>query len=134
VYLTELMGIVVAIVWHWAEHKGVDQEEWYFLSPRSRMYGNGVRPARKTRDGRGRWKASTASKEVDQKVVCNGITFCRSVLNYFEGVPKKEVRTKWIMLELKVPCFEIKLDKAGPKNMVNFSLYCFIFFSFFHLI
>ena len=51
------------------------------------MYGNGVRPARKTWDGRGRWKASTASKEVEQKVVCNDITFCRSVLNYFEGVP-----------------------------------------------
>ncbi|XP_002460324.2 protein ATAF2 [Sorghum bicolor] len=112
-----------------AEHKGVDQEEWYFLSPRSRMYGNGVRPARKTRDGRGRWKASTASKEVDQKVVCNGITFCRSVLNYFEGVPKKEVRTKWIMLELKVPCFEIKLDKPGPKNMLDEYVVCKIYVS-----
>ncbi|CAD6218978.1 unnamed protein product [Miscanthus lutarioriparius] len=111
------------------EHKGVDQEEWYFLSPRSRMYGNGVRPARKTRDGRGRWKASTASKEVEQKVVCNGITFCRSVLNYFEGVPKKEVRTKWIMLELKVPCFEIKLDKAGPKNMLDEYVVCKIYVS-----
>lgn len=120
-----------AVVWQWhAEHKSVDQEEWYFLSPRKRMYGNGVRPARKTKDGRGRWKASTASREVEQKVVCNGITFCRSVLNYFEGVPKNEVRTKWIMLELKVPCFEIKLDN-GPKDMVNnFSFYQYLLFRF----
>jgi hypothetical protein len=109
-----------------------EQEEWYFLSSRQRMYGNGVRPARKTRDGRGRWKASTATKEVAEEVVCDGgFKFCKSVLNYFEGVPKKEARTKWIMLELTVPEYEIKLDNPGAKNMVSFNLFpSFILFSY----
>ncbi|KAG2635413.1 hypothetical protein PVAP13_2NG353100 [Panicum virgatum] len=90
------------------EHRGAGrQEEWYFVSPRARMYGNGVRPARKSRDGRGRWKASTATKEVAQVVVRNGVKFCKSVLNYFEGNPKKETRTKWIMLEITVPEYEL---------------------------
>ncbi|CAL5064058.1 unnamed protein product [Urochloa decumbens] len=111
------------------EHRSGGQEEWYFLSPRSRMYGNGVRPARKTRDGRGRWKASTATKEVAEEVLCNGIKFCRSVLNYFEGNPKKEARTKWIMLELTVPEYEIKLDKPGAKNMLDEFVMCKIYVS-----
>ncbi|CAN6210905.1 unnamed protein product [Urochloa humidicola] len=111
------------------EHRSGGQEEWYFLSPRSRMYGNGVRPARKTRDGRGRWKASTATKEVAEEVLCNGIKFCKSVLNYFEGNPKKEARTKWIMLELTVPEYEIKLDKPGPKNMLDEFVMCKIYVS-----
>src|SRR5688572_16066017 len=98
------------------------------------MYGNGVRPARKTRDGRGRWKASTATKEVAEEVVCNGIKFCKSVLNYVEGNPKKEARTKWIMLELTVPEYEIKLDKPGAKNMVSFNSRRFLSFPFFFLV
>ncbi|CAN6217903.1 unnamed protein product [Urochloa humidicola] len=112
-----------------SEYRSGGQEEWYFLSPRSRMYGNGVRPARKTRDGRGRWKASTATKEVAEEVVCNGIKFCKSVLNYFEGNPKKEARTKWIMLELTVPEYEIKLDKPGAKNMLDEFVMCKIYVS-----
>ena len=84
------------------------------------MYGNGVRPARKTRDGRGRWKASTATKEVAQVVVRNGVKFCKSVLNYFEGNPKKETRTQWIMLEITVPEYEVKLDRPGARNIVRF--------------
>ncbi|CAN6174551.1 unnamed protein product [Urochloa humidicola] len=111
------------------EHRSAGQEEWYFLSPRSRMYGNGVRPARKTRDGLGRWKASTATKEVAEEVLCNGIKFCKSVLNYFEGNPKKEARTKWIMLELTVPEYEIKLDKPGAKNMLDEFVMCKIYVS-----
>ncbi|CAL5088035.1 unnamed protein product [Urochloa decumbens] len=111
------------------EHRSGGKEEWYFLSPRSRMYGNGVRPARKTRDGRGRWKASTATKEVAEEVLCNGIKFCKSVLNYFEGNPKKEARTKWIMLELTVPEYEIKLDKPGAKNMLDEFVMCKIYVS-----
>ncbi|TKW33476.1 hypothetical protein SEVIR_2G238600v4 [Setaria viridis] len=111
------------------EYKSGGQEEWYFLSSRARMYGNGVRPARKTRDGRGRWKASTATKEVAEEVVCNGIKFCKSVLNYFEGNPKKEARTKWIMLELTVPEYEIKLDKPGAKNMLDEYVMCKIYVS-----
>jgi hypothetical protein len=105
-----------------AEHRGAGrQDEWYFLSPRARMYSNGVRPARKTLDGRGRWKASTATKEVPQVVVRNGIKFCKSVLNYFEGTPKEEARTKWIMLEITVPEYEIKLDRPGARNLVRFN-------------
>nr|CAB3457232.1 unnamed protein product [Digitaria exilis] len=114
------------------EYKSGGQDEWYFLSPRARMYGNGVRPARKTLDGRGRWKASTATKEVAQEVVCNGIRFCKNVLNYFEGIPKKEVRTKWIMLELTVPEYEIKLDKPGPKKMLDEYVMCKIYVSPLH--
>ncbi|PUZ70977.1 hypothetical protein GQ55_2G278000 [Panicum hallii var. hallii] len=112
------------------EHRGAGrQDEWYFLSPRARMYSNGVRPARKTLDGRGRWKASTATKEVAQVVVRNGIKFCKSVLNYFEGTPKEEARTKWIMLEITVPEYEIKLDRPGARNLLDEYVMCKIYVS-----
>ncbi|OEL31160.1 hypothetical protein BAE44_0007822 [Dichanthelium oligosanthes] len=113
------------------EHRSGAHGEWYFLSPRSRMYVNGVRPSRKTRDGRGRWKASTATKEVAQEMLSSGIKFCKGVLNYYEGNPKQEARTKWIMLEITVPEYEIKLDKPGAaaKNLLDEFVMCKIYVS-----
>ncbi|KAJ1289930.1 hypothetical protein BS78_02G203100 [Paspalum vaginatum] len=96
-----------------------DQQEWFFLSPRARMYPNGTRPARGTVDKCGRWKASTAAKEVPEEVVHNGIRFTRGVLNYFVGPNNNGRRTKWIMLELTIPDFEIKLDEPGAKHLLD---------------
>ncbi|WVZ65175.1 hypothetical protein U9M48_014584 [Paspalum notatum var. saurae] len=96
-----------------------DQQEWFFLSPRTRMYPNGTRPKRTTLDKCGRWKASTAAKEVPEEVVHNGIRFTRGVLNYFVGPNNNGKRTRWIMLELTIPDYEIKLDGPGPKHLVS---------------
>ncbi|XBI93977.1 hypothetical protein VPH35_030713 [Triticum aestivum] len=93
--------------------KGQDNN-WFFLTSRTRKYVNGGRPARSTDDGRGRWKASTGTTEV----VGATVTYKESGLAYHEGPIKTEKKTKWLMHELTVPEYENKLDKSGvrPKS------------------
>ncbi|KAF7003066.1 hypothetical protein CFC21_018446 [Triticum aestivum] len=88
--------------------KGQDNN-WFFLTSRTRKYVNGGRPARTTDDGRGRWKASTGTTEV----VGATVTYKESGLAYHEGPIKTERKTKWLMHELTVPEYENKLDKSG---------------------
>ncbi|KAM3243589.1 hypothetical protein ACQJBY_055500 [Aegilops geniculata] len=89
---------------------------FYFLSPRVRRYDNGDRPRRDTDDGRGRWKVSTGKKDMGQekKVAGDGTTrYCMSVLNYFESPRGGGRKSEWLMRELTVPAYEIKLPKDG---------------------
>ncbi|KAM3388885.1 hypothetical protein ACQJBY_011178 [Aegilops geniculata] len=90
--------------------KGQDNN-WFFLTSRTRKYVNGGRPARTTDDGRGRWKASTGTTEV----VGPTFTYKESGLAYHEGPIKTERKTKWLMHELTVPEYENKLDKSGVR-------------------
>ncbi|XBI57802.1 hypothetical protein VPH35_039127 [Triticum aestivum] len=90
--------------------KGQDNN-WFFLTSRTRKYVNGGRPARTTDDGRGRWKASTGTTEV----VGATVTYKESGLAYHEGPIKTEKKAKWLMHELTVPEYENKLDKSGVR-------------------
>ncbi|TVU09792.1 hypothetical protein EJB05_43288 [Eragrostis curvula] len=110
-------------------YKSKGKDEWFFLSPRARMYQNGVRPSRKTEDGRGRWKASTATKVVAKETVSDGVKFCKNVLNYFAGSPKDETRTKWLMRELTIPEFEIKRGNSGANATLDEYVMCKIYLS-----
>ncbi|KAL6846466.1 hypothetical protein ACP4OV_023914 [Aristida adscensionis] len=114
------------------KYKGRDGDEWFFLSPRARIYQNGARPSRKTEDGYGRWKASTAStvaltKELPGDGEKRTITFRKNVLNYFAGNTKSERRTKWLMRELTIP--EFKLEKGAPNNALDEYVMCRIYVS-----
>lgn len=100
---------------------------WYFLSPRERKYKNGVRPRRDTTDRRGRWKASNGKRDKggggddddvgkEEKVAGDGTTkYCVSGLAYFyfQGRGNKEKKSGWLMQELTVPEYEIKLPEHG---------------------
>ncbi|XP_044416794.1 uncharacterized protein [Triticum aestivum] len=91
-------------------------KSFYFLSPRVRRYDNGDRPRRDTDDGRGRWKVSTGKKDMgeEKKVAGDGTTrYCMSVLNYFESPRGGGRKSEWLMRELTVPAYEIKLPKDG---------------------
>ncbi|KAL6655459.1 hypothetical protein ACP70R_006285 [Stipagrostis hirtigluma subsp. patula] len=112
------------------KYKSRGEDEWFFLSPRARMYQNGVRPSRKTEDGRGRWKASTATTVLaKEKAGKQKIQFCKNVLNYFQGCPKNEYRTKWLMRELTIPEYEVKRDKGGPNHTLDEYVLCRIYVS-----
>ncbi|XP_062193578.1 NAC domain-containing protein 1-like [Phragmites australis] len=112
------------------KYRSRGEGEWFFLSPRARMYQNGVRPSRKTEDSWGRWKALTATKLVAKERVGESKTkFCKTVLNYFVGSPKNERKTKWLMRELTIPEYEIKLDKTGPNNTLDEYVICRIYVS-----
>ncbi|KAI5011565.1 hypothetical protein ZWY2020_013702 [Hordeum vulgare] len=93
--------------------KGQDNN-WFFLTSRTRKYVNGGRPARSTDDGLGRWKASTGTKEI----ACATFTYRESGLAYHEGPIKTEKKTKWLMHELTVPKHQNQLDESGvtPKS------------------
>ncbi|CAM0944283.1 unnamed protein product [Alopecurus aequalis] len=112
------------------KYKDRGEDSWYFLSARARKYTNGNRPSRSTEDKRGRWKASTGKKKVEDeenggtttkscpstvvKVAGDGkTTYTRSTLAYFEGPIKREKKSKWLMKELTVPQYEKKRDKNG---------------------
>ncbi|KAF7085766.1 hypothetical protein CFC21_089159 [Triticum aestivum] len=90
-------------------------KSFYFLSPRVRRYDNGDRPRRDTEDGRGRWKVSTGKRDMQEKKVAgDGTTrYCMSVLNYFESPRGGGRKSEWLMRELTVPAYEIKLPKDG---------------------
>uniref|UniRef100_A0A8I7BCD7 NAC domain-containing protein n=1 Tax=Hordeum vulgare subsp. vulgare TaxID=112509 RepID=A0A8I7BCD7_HORVV len=89
-------------------------KSFYFLSPRVRRYDNGDRPRRDTDDGRGRWKVSTGKTEKEEKKLAgDGTTYCFSVLNYFESPRGGGRKSEWLMRELTVPGYEIKLPKDG---------------------
>ncbi|KAF7085768.1 hypothetical protein CFC21_089161, partial [Triticum aestivum] len=92
--------------------------------PRERKYKNGVRPARDTKDRLGRWKASTGKTDErgggdvrkEEKVADDGTTkYCKSGLAYFyfQGRGEKEKKSGWLMQELTVPEYEIKLPEEG---------------------
>ncbi|KAG2573909.1 hypothetical protein PVAP13_7KG285500 [Panicum virgatum] len=108
----------------WYQKRGAD-DNWYFLSPRSRRYPGGDRPTRRTADNRGRLKPgrkkgaadhSKASKGRPRKNLSVGaIEFTENTLAYYVGEPRNEneTKTKWLMHELTVP----ELDKEkGPEN------------------
>jgi hypothetical protein len=97
-------------------HRGEDA--WYFLSPRARIYQKGSRPSRKTEDGVGRWRASTAAKvKMAYETVPDGVRFCVNVLNYFVGTDtKNEQRSKWLMREITIPKYKIKCGENGGNN------------------
>ncbi|XP_062184224.1 NAC domain-containing protein 58-like isoform X3 [Phragmites australis] len=102
-----------------AEYKERGENEWYFLSPRTRKYAGGSRPSRRTADNRGRWKPSTGQKPKPGQSepgtterLCKGgaIRFCENTLAYHLGPAKNETKTKWLMHELTVPEYEIKIS------------------------
>lgn len=80
-----------------------------------RRYDNGDRPRRDTDDGRGRWKVSTGKQDKEEKKVAgDGTThYCMSVLNYFESPRGEGRKSEWLMRELTIPAYEIKLPKDG---------------------
>ncbi|PVH35696.1 hypothetical protein PAHAL_7G249400 [Panicum hallii] len=99
------------------EERGAD-DNWYFLSPRSRRYPGGDRPTRRTADNRGRWKPSTgqskpgkkgaaghskANKGPRKNLSVGAVKFTENTLAYYAGEPKNETKTKWLMHELTVP-------------------------------
>ncbi|GJN26773.1 hypothetical protein PR202_gb14732 [Eleusine coracana subsp. coracana] len=100
---------------------------WHFLSPRTRKYQHGVRPSRRTADDRGRWKPSTGRSEKNpeasseatpdeaaEKLCGDGaVKFCVNTLAYHVGPAKDEKKTKWLMHELTVPDYEIKLNSGA---------------------
>ena len=106
--------------------RGQAGRSFYFLSPRERKYKNGVRPRRDTKDRLGRWKASTGKTDErgggdvrkEERVAGDGTTkYCKSGLAYFyfRGRGEKEKKSGWLMQELTVPEYEIKLpEKGGP--------------------
>ncbi|KAK3130225.1 hypothetical protein QOZ80_6BG0490640 [Eleusine coracana subsp. coracana] len=110
------------------KYRGRGEDAWYFVSPRARIYQKGARPARKTEDGRGRWKSSTANKVVNDVTVGDGIKFCKNVLNYFVGTPKTEVRTKWLMREFTIPEYKVKRGKnSGGSGTLDEYVMCKIY-------
>ncbi|XBH80086.1 hypothetical protein VPH35_105903 [Triticum aestivum] len=106
--------------------RGQAGRSFYFLSPRERKYKNGARPRRDTKDRLGRWKASTGKTDErgggdvrkEERVAGDGTTkYCKSGLAYFyfRGRGEKEKKSGWLMQELTVPEYEIKLpEKGGP--------------------
>ncbi|RLM74740.1 hypothetical protein C2845_PM15G17350 [Panicum miliaceum] len=98
------------------EERGAD-DNWYFLSPRSRRYPGGDRPTRRTADNRGRWKPSTGQSNPGKKgaaghskakgprknLSVGAVEFTENALAYYAGEPKNETKTKWLMHELTVP-------------------------------
>ncbi|KAK3133506.1 hypothetical protein QOZ80_6AG0537410 [Eleusine coracana subsp. coracana] len=112
------------------KYRGRGEDAWYFVSPRARIYQKGARPARKTEDGRGRWKSSTANKVVSDVTVGDGIKFSKNVLNYFVGTPKKEVRTKWLMREFTIPEYKVKRgSNSGGSGTLDEYVMCKIYLS-----
>ena len=101
------------------QKRGAD-DNWYFLSPRSRRYPGGDRPTRRTADNRGRWKPSTgqskpgakANKGPRKNLSVGAIEFTENTLAYYVGEAKNEneTKTKWLMHELTVP--ELDKEKA----------------------
>ncbi|CAL5069328.1 unnamed protein product [Urochloa decumbens] len=110
------------------EARGAD-ENWYFLSPRSRRYPGGDRPTRRTADNRGRWKPSTgqskpgkdaaaghskAKKGLKKNLSVGAVEFTENTLAYYLGEPRNETKTKWLMHELTVPETEKEKDLGSP--------------------
>ncbi|CAL5015502.1 unnamed protein product [Urochloa decumbens] len=110
------------------EARGAD-ENWYFLSPRSRRYPGGDRPTRRTADNRGRWKPSTgqskpgkdaasghykAKKGLKKNLSVGAVEFTENTLAYYLGEPRNETKTKWLMHELTVPDPEKEKDLGSP--------------------
>ncbi|RCV34894.1 hypothetical protein SETIT_7G195000v2 [Setaria italica] len=110
------------------EARGAD-ENWYFLSPRSRRYPGGDRPTRRTADNRGRWKPSTgqskpgkdaaaghskAKKVLKKNLSVGAYEFTENTLAYYVGDPRNETKTKWLMHELTVPDPEKEKDLDSP--------------------
>ncbi|PNT61630.1 uncharacterized protein LOC100827131 [Brachypodium distachyon] len=97
-------------------HKDKGETSWYFLTPRSRKYTKGDRPDRCTDDHRGRWKASTGKTEIEKETVGNvRVKFFESTLGYHVGPVDTETKTKWLMRELSIKDFQIKLDQNSMK-------------------
>ncbi|CAO2036074.1 unnamed protein product [Urochloa humidicola] len=107
------------------EARGAD-ENWYFLSPRSRRYPGGDRPTRRTADNRGRWKPSTgqskpgkdaaaghskAKKGPKKNLSVGTVEFTENTLAYYLGEPRNETKTKWLMHELTIPDPEPQKEK-----------------------
>ncbi|CAN6240447.1 unnamed protein product [Urochloa humidicola] len=107
------------------EARGAD-ENWYFLSPRSRRYPGGDRPTRRTADNRGRWKPSTgqskpgkdaaaghskAKKGPKKNLGVGAVEFTENTLAYYVGEPRNEIKTKWLMHELTIPDPEPEKEK-----------------------
>ncbi|KAF8702425.1 hypothetical protein HU200_032801 [Digitaria exilis] len=89
------------------EERGVD-DNWFFLSPRSRRYPGGDRPTRRTADNRGRWKPSTGQskpgknaaaghskgrKGLGKNLSVGAVDFTENTLAYYLGEPKDETKT-----------------------------------------
>ncbi|GJN02102.1 hypothetical protein PR202_ga19424 [Eleusine coracana subsp. coracana] len=117
------------------------EDRWHFLSPRTRKYQHGVRPSRRTADDRGRWKPSTGRSEKNpeasseatpdqpaEKLYGDGaVKFCVNTLAYHVGPAKDEKKTKWLMHELTVPDYEIKLN-SGSMTLDRYAM-CTIYMS-----
>jgi len=87
------------------QKRGAD-DNWYFLSPRSRRYPGGDRPTRRTADNRGRWKPSTGQSKPGRKKKGAADHSKAS-----KGRPRKNLSVGAI--EFTVP----ELDKEkGPEN------------------
>lgn len=89
-----------------------------------------MRPSRRTADERGRWKPSTGRSEKkpeasgeatpDQAVekLCGDgtIKYYVNTLAYHVGPAKQEKKTKWLMHELTMPDYEIKLNSGAHES------------------
>nr|CAB3485385.1 unnamed protein product [Digitaria exilis] len=120
------------------EERGVD-DDWFFLSPRSRRYPGGDRPTRRTADNRGRWKPSTGQskpgknaaaghskgrKGLGKNLSVGAVDFTENTLAYYLGEPKDETKTKWLMQELTVPEPEKERDPdAKPRDHMLLNKY-----------
>nr|CAB3487898.1 unnamed protein product [Digitaria exilis] len=126
------------------EERGVD-DNWFFLSPRSRRYPGGDRPTRRTADNRGRWKPSTGQskpgknaaaghskgrKGLGKNLSVGAVDFTENTLAYYLGEPKDETKTKWLTQEITVPEPEKEKDpdeKPRDHMLLNKYVMCKIY-------
>ncbi|KAF3959393.1 hypothetical protein CMV_015788 [Castanea mollissima] len=92
-------------------YKLINEEAWYFFTPRDRKYPNGSRPNRSAGDGS--WKPTGIPIRIGQ---FDEYTGWRRSLDYYEGSHEgeKSKRTKWKMIE-----YTVKIEANAQPNNIN---------------